>query len=60
VERHREIDRLPSKVVGRRREGPSTPDDARTLQQTLRALRGGDSLAPRGLFRFETFEEALG
>lgn len=41
VERDREIDGLPSKVVGRRREGAPTLDAAQTLQQTFWALRGG-------------------
>jgi hypothetical protein len=54
VERDREIDQLPSKVVGRRREGTSTLDAAQTLQQTFGALRGGAGLAPRGLYRFST------
>lgn len=58
MERDREIDRLPFKVVGRRREGSSTLDAARILQETLRGLRGGAGLAPRGLYRFSTFEEA--
>lgn len=58
MERTREIDRLPSKVAGRRREGAPTLAAAQTLQQTFRALRGGVGLAPRGLYRFSTFEEA--
>ena len=58
MERDREIDGLPSKVVGRRREGASTLDAAQTLQQTFRDLRGGVGLAPPGLYRFPTFEEA--
>ena len=58
VFRDREIDLLPSRIVGRRREGVSTPDTADTLLRTAWALRGGIGLAPRGLYRFETFEEA--
>jgi hypothetical protein len=56
--RDREIDQLPSKTVGRRREGAATPEGADALLRTAWALRGASGLAPRGLFRFETFEEA--
>ena len=58
MERDREIDMLPSKTVGRRREGTPTPDRADTLLRTAWALRGAIGLAPRGLYRFATFEEA--
>jgi hypothetical protein len=53
----REIDMLPSKVVGRRREATPTVASANALLHTARALRGA-GLAPRGLYRFESFEEA--
>jgi hypothetical protein len=56
--RDREIDLLPSRVVGRRREGVSRPEDIDTLLRTAWALRGEIGLAPRGVYRFETFEEA--
>jgi len=56
----REIDALPSKTVGRRREGAATAESADILLKTAWALRGGVGLAPRGLFRFASFEEAQG
>jgi hypothetical protein len=47
------------KVVGRRRLSPTTTlEDADRLLRTAWALRGTDRLVPRGLYRFETFEEA--
>ncbi len=49
---------LPSKVVGRRREGVSTLEAADTLLRTAWTLRGTTGLAPRGLYRFKIFEEA--
>jgi hypothetical protein len=58
VRRDREIDLLPSKVVGRRREARATHQTADTLLRTAWALRGDVGLARRGLYRFETFEEA--
>jgi hypothetical protein len=58
MRRDREIDVLSSKTVGRRREAAPTPDTANVLLRTAWALRGGAGLAPRGLYRFETFEEA--
>ena len=54
----REIDALPSKTVGRRQEGAATAESADILLKTAWALRGGVGLAPRGLFRFASFEEA--
>ena len=54
----REIDLLPSKIVGRRREAAATPANADVLLRTAWALQGPRGLAPRGLFRFATFEEA--
>ena len=56
--RSREIDVLPAKIVGRRREAAATPESTDTLLRTAWALRGGVGLAPRGLYRFSTFEEA--
>ncbi len=53
----REIDLLPSKVVGRRREARPTTATADALLRTAWELRG-TGLAPRGLYRFATFEEA--
>jgi len=50
---------LPSKAVGRRREGAASPSAADTLLRTARELRGS-TLAPRGLYRFASFEEAQG
>jgi hypothetical protein len=58
VKPDREIDMLPSKTVGRRREGAASPGDAEALLRTAWALRGRRGLAPRGLFRFQSFEEA--
>ncbi len=46
------------KVVGRRRPGPTSLEDADRLLRTAWALRGTDKLVPRGLYRFRTFEEA--
>lgn len=46
------------KVVGRRKERPSNLDEANQLLRTAWALRGTNRLIPRGLYRFETFEEA--
>ncbi len=46
------------KVVGRRKAKPSTLEDADRLLRTAWALRGTQRLVPRGLYRFETFEEA--
>ena len=53
----REIDVLPSKIVGRRREPEATLAATDVLLRTVRDLRAG-GLAPRGLYRFESFEEA--
>lgn len=47
------------KVVGHRRhDGPSSIDDSRQLLKTAWALRGTDKIAPAGVYRFKTFEEA--
>jgi hypothetical protein len=47
------------KIVGRRRLSPTTTlEDADRLLRTAWALRGTERLVPRGLYRFETFEEA--
>ncbi len=45
------------KVVTKRK-GPENPiEDARILQKTLNQLRGYD-LVPKGIYRFENFEDA--
>lgn len=46
------------KVVGRRRAAPPSVDDADRLLRTAWALRGDTALAPAGIYRFRTFEEA--
>lgn len=46
------------KVVGRRDSADTPLPDAQILLTTAWALRGEAGLAPRGLFRFHSFEEA--
>lgn len=46
------------RVVGRRRTWPTSLEDAQRLLKTAWALRGTAGIAPRGLYRFRTFEEA--
>ena len=46
------------KVVGKRTVGKTSPEDADRLLRTAWAVRRTDKLAPRGLYRFRTFEEA--
>jgi hypothetical protein len=46
------------KVVGRRKIGRTTPEDADRLLRTAWAVRGTDKLAPKGVYRFKSFEEA--
>jgi hypothetical protein len=46
------------KVVGRRKVGLTTPEDADRLLRTAWAVRGTDKLVPKGLYRFRSFEEA--
>ena len=46
------------KVVGRRKVGLTTLEDADRLLRTAWALRGTDKLVPKGVYRFRTFEEA--
>ncbi len=46
------------KIVGRRKMRPATHEDADRLLRTAWAMRGNDRLVPRGVYRFETFEEA--
>ena len=58
MRRDREIDLLPARIVGRRRESTPTAVAADALLRTAWALRGAAGLAPRGLYRFESFEEA--
>ena len=45
------------KVVGRRNTGRTTPEDANRLLHTAWAVRGTDKLVPRGLYRYQSFEE---
>jgi hypothetical protein len=52
------VDFPAGKVVGHRRFGPTTIEDADRLLRTAWALRGTDKLVPRGVYRFKTFEEA--
>jgi hypothetical protein len=54
----RAVDHLSCKLVGQRLVRPSTWDDADRVLVTARELRGGRGLAPRGLYRFTSFEEA--
>lgn len=47
------------KVVGKRRhDAPASIDDSRQLLKTAWAIRGTDKIAPAGVYRFKTFEEA--
>ena len=46
------------KVVGRRKVGLTTQEDADRLLHTAWAVRGTDKLVPKGLYRFQSFEEA--
>lgn len=47
------------KVVGKR-SGQIAPtlENAEILLQTMRQLRGGKGICPRGVYRFKTFKEA--
>ena len=47
------------RIVGRRSgEIAPTLENASVLQTTMRQLRGGRGICPRGVYRFRTFEEA--
>lgn len=46
------------KIVGRRKVGFTTPEDADRLLRTAWAVRGTYKLVPKGLYRFRSFEEA--
>ena len=47
------------RIVGRRSgEIAPTLENASLLQTTMRQLRGGRGICPRGVYRFRTFEEA--
>src|SRR5215216_1844659 len=46
------------KVVGKRKIGKTTPEDADRLLRTAWAVRQTDKLVPKGLYRFRTFQEA--
>lgn len=48
------------KVVGRRKIGISSLEDADQLLRTAWTLRGTDLLVPKGVYRFRSFEEADG
>lgn len=47
------------KIVGKR-SGQFAPslENADVLLRTMRQLRGGRGICPRGVYRFESFEEA--
>ena len=46
------------KTVGRRGETAPTLENADRLLRTMRKLRGGKGVCPRGVYRFKTFEDA--
>jgi hypothetical protein len=46
------------KLVGRRRMQADTLEDQGRLARTAAALRGTPALAPRGVYRFASFDEA--
>ena len=47
------------KIVGKRTgQFATSPENADVLQKTMRQLRGGKGLCPRGVYRFKSFEEA--
>jgi hypothetical protein len=47
------------KILGRRSGQIATsPEDANALLHTVRQLRGDRGICPRGVYRFESFEEA--
>jgi len=47
------------KIVGRRSgQIASSPEEANALLHTVRQLRGDRGICPRGVYRFESFEEA--
>jgi hypothetical protein len=47
------------KIAGKRSGGIApTLENAETLLNTMRLLRGGRGICPRGVYRFKTFEEA--
>ncbi len=48
---------LPVKRISRRREGDDVVRDVGILQRTMNRLRGG-ALVPKGVYRFESHEEA--
>ena len=48
-----------TRIVGRRSgEIAPTLENTSVLQMTMRQLRGGRGICPRGVYRFRTFEEA--
>ncbi len=48
---------LPIKRISRRREGEDVVRDVSILQRTMNRLRG-KALVPRGIYRFDSHEEA--
>jgi hypothetical protein len=47
------------KIVGKRSgQFAPSPENANVLQNTMRQLRRGKGLCPRGVYRFKSFEEA--
>ncbi len=47
------------KVVGKRKWRDSDYEEsARVLLKTIRDLRGGEGICPKGVYRFKTFKEA--
>jgi len=47
------------KVVGNRKWRDSDYEEsARILLKTIRSLRGGKGICPKGVYRFKTFKEA--
>lgn len=48
---------LPMKRISRRREGEDVVRDIAILQRTMNRLRG-ESLVPKGIYRFSSHEDA--
>lgn len=46
------------KVVGRKGKPKVNVETIDAMQRMVNELRGGRGLAPKGVFRFKTFEEA--
>ncbi len=54
----RSRDELPMKVVGRKGRPKVNVETIDSMQRMVNDLRGGRGIAPKGVFRFKTFEEA--